>query len=107
MNILLYDRELREHLLPLTFTRPVSELRTGILTLREKWQMRIPGNYSWSTADYLAELFPGNNSPDLVINGAVCATDQLAEAVMALKPGQSLVKNAVVLAEKGEGPFAC
>lgn len=105
MQILLHDNDIREHLLPLSFTRPVSELRTGILTLREKWEKRIEANYSWSTADYLSELFPGTDSPDLVINGAVCATDELADAVTQLKPGQTLVKGEVYIAQPVDAAF--
>ena len=57
--IILRDPEgAREQLLPLSFTRPLSELRLGILTLREKWQQLLPGEYSWKTAPYLAEKFP-------------------------------------------------
>ena len=37
MNIILFDpQEVRDNLLPLTYTRPVADLRLGILTLAEK-----------------------------------------------------------------------
>jgi UDP-N-acetylglucosamine diphosphorylase/glucosamine-1-phosphate N-acetyltransferase len=105
MQILLHDTDIRDYLLPLTFTRPASELRTGILTLREKWQKRLEAQYSWSTADYLSELYPGTASPDLVINGAVCASDELVDAVAQLKPGQSLVHGQVYIAQRVEEGF--
>lgn len=105
MQILLYDRHLHPHLLPLSFTRPVSELRTGILSLREKWERRISGEYSWSTIDYLAELFPPAVTVDLVINAGICATDQLAAAISDLKAGQRLVCNELVIAEMTQGTF--
>lgn len=41
MNCILFDFN-RTQLLPLTFTRPVAELRCGILTIREKWQRHLP-----------------------------------------------------------------
>lgn len=53
--IVLRDRqEARDNLLPLSFTRPLSELRVGILTLREKWERLLPANYSWETESYLS-----------------------------------------------------
>ncbi len=104
MNIILFDSSLHQQLLPITFTRPVSEIRIGILTIREKWEKRLPGSYSWKTEDYLSGKFPlitaGEN---LVINAAVCPTSQLADAVMALKTGQALVKDGLIIAQKSEG----
>ena len=49
-NIILFD-VYQQHfdLLPLAFTRPVSDIRIGILTIREKWEHRLPGMYSYLT----------------------------------------------------------
>ena len=105
MRILLYDQEIHSYLLPLSFTRPVSELRTGILTLREKWSKRLEGSYSWSTAEHLKELFPADDQPDLVINAAICATEALVQEVLKLKEGQQLVSGDLVIAEKPAGAF--
>ncbi|MDE6582587.1 MAG: glucose-1-phosphate thymidylyltransferase, partial [Duncaniella sp.] len=64
-NIILFDpADVREGLLPLTFTRPVALIRHGILTISEKWQRAIPGTYSYLTEDYLAEKFPMIESSD-------------------------------------------
>ena len=38
MNYILFDGAVRNALLPLTYTKPVAELRIGILTIREKWE---------------------------------------------------------------------
>lgn len=104
MNIILFDASLHSHLLPLTFTRPVSELCVGILTLREKWEKYLPGDYSWKTEEYLSGKFPMKmESENLVINGAVCASKKLAEAVGRLKAGQTLVKDGVILAQRISG----
>lgn len=63
-HIVLRDpEEARDNLLPLSFTRPLSELRVGILTLREKWELLMPGIYSWETAPYLAGKFPRKAEP--------------------------------------------
>ncbi|MFZ4413228.1 MAG: putative sugar nucleotidyl transferase, partial [Bacteroidales bacterium] len=38
MNYILFDDASRNNLLPLSFTRPVADIRVGILTIREKWE---------------------------------------------------------------------
>ncbi|HQX03888.1 MAG TPA: putative sugar nucleotidyl transferase, partial [Flavobacterium sp.] len=38
MNYILFDGPVRNALLPFTFTRPVADIRIGILTIREKWE---------------------------------------------------------------------
>ena len=44
-NIVLYDeKEVRDNLLPLTYTRPVSHIRVGISTISEKWQRAFGGD---------------------------------------------------------------
>lgn len=101
MNIILFDSSVRNHLLPFTFTRPVSEIRVGIITLKEKWEKRVEGEYSWKTEEYLAVKYPQKVSGDnLMINAAVCANDELAKAVKDLKVGQKLVAGEVVIAAR-------
>ena len=50
-NIILFDPDIRDQFLPLTFTRPVGELRIGILTIREKWERQLNGVVSYITQD--------------------------------------------------------
>ena len=58
MNIIVFDpHPTRDNLLPLTYTRPVGDLRIGVTTIAEKWQQLIPGEYSWQTEPYLSELY--------------------------------------------------
>ncbi|WP_299576137.1 GlmU family protein [uncultured Sunxiuqinia sp.] len=88
MNIILYDGQARQDLLPLCFTRPVSELRTGILTIREKWEQRLAGTYSWKTEAYLQTKFPMRLASDnWLIMGNVCPTKRLIEQVRLLNNG--------------------
>ncbi|HZV44286.1 MAG TPA: putative sugar nucleotidyl transferase, partial [Saprospiraceae bacterium] len=42
-NIILFDDESREQMLPLSYTRPVAEIRTGIFTIRERWERLLKG----------------------------------------------------------------
>ena len=64
-NIILFDVN-QQHfdLLPLAFTRPVSDIRIGILTIREKWEHRLPGMYSYLTPEYMAAKYPAALSDD-------------------------------------------
>ena len=68
-NIILFGDDHWFHLLPLTFTRPICELRVGILTIREKSEMHLQGHASFITQDYLSEKYPIHiESDNILIN---------------------------------------
>ena len=102
--ILVDDPKVRAQLLPLTFTRPASELLLGITTLRQKWETLLPGTYSYLTADYLQELYPcGEKTPDtLFIASHLVPSPGLADAIALLMPGEALTVNDEVIARCGE-----
>ena len=107
MTIILFDDSSRNGLLPLTFTRPVAALRIGILTIAEKWHLRLKSNYSFLTEDYLKEKFPLRLSDsNLFINGSVCPDDSLVEAIDKLAEGEALIKQETLLAVKLNGSDA-
>ena len=56
--ILLDDESTWKKLLPLTYTRPVSEIRIGILTIKEKWEKHLKTQASYQCKDYLGIKFP-------------------------------------------------
>ena len=71
MNYILFDGQYRDALLPLTYTRPVSEIRLGIFTIREKWEMFTGTTITNLTEDYLSHKFPMVEfSDNIMINGA-------------------------------------
>lgn len=92
-NFILYDdAAIRPHLLPFTFTRPVSEVRCGIMTLTEKWVHYLGTTPSFLTEPYLQYKFPLITAQDnTFLNGAVCATAAIAKAVEKLEEGQVLI----------------
>jgi UDP-N-acetylglucosamine diphosphorylase/glucosamine-1-phosphate N-acetyltransferase len=106
MNLIVFDDPaIRAQLLPFTFTRPVGDLRVGILTIREKWSALFGQPVSFLTQDYLQEKFPLVQSPDnLSVNGAVCPDADLFNAVKQLKKGESLTKGNIILACAGSDP---
>lgn len=94
MNYILSDGPHREALLPFTFTRPVGEIRIGILTLREKWAKALNTSLSYKTADYLSEKFPLKTAAEnIVINASYLPEEDLLKRITRLAPGEVLVDN--------------
>jgi len=91
MNYILFDDETRLSLLPITFTRPVSEIRIGILTIREKWEHMLGAKVSFITTKYLAEKFPAKREDDnILINGSVFPDQSLVEEIKSLGAGEKI-----------------
>lgn len=97
MVINLFDDKSWLSLRPLTFTRPVADLRIGILTIAEKWANRLNAEYGYVTTDYLRIKYP-EKTAKLFINGSVCPDEGLIEAVNALQDGQVLLQGQLVIA---------
>lgn len=91
MNFILFDGPRRNHLLPFTFTRPVSEIRVGILTLRERWEAYLKDSVSSLTEDYLSIKYPVNiKGKNIFIDASVLPNDDLLKAVKSLNNGEVL-----------------
>lgn len=99
-NYILYDdAAIRPHLLPFTFTRPVSEIRCGTWTLTEKWTHFLNVKPSFLTEPYLQHKFPLVTANDNVfLNGAACATQSIVDATQQLLQGEALIFNDIVIA---------
>lgn len=98
-NIILFDDEHRDKLLPLVYTRPTCELRIGISTIREKWERNISGHYSFITQSYLAEKFPTKiDEANLIINGSLLPDPTLVELIKGLELNEALMWNQRLLA---------
>lgn len=103
MNYVLFDDPSARRLLPLTFTRPVAEIRVGILKISEKWERMLKGKVSFLTAPHLQEKFPAVLTGDNVfINGCVIPTPALIDAIKRLEPGQALQQDEKLLAVRTE-----
>lgn len=91
MNYVLFDGAARNQLLPFTFTRPVADIRVGILTIREKWEKYLNSTTSTITEDYLSEKWPMvEMEENVMINGAFLPTAELVEQVLNLQPGEAI-----------------
>lgn len=101
MNIILFDDPaLRANLLPFTYTRPVADIRVGILTIAEKWGHLTGEVVSFLTQDYLQPKYPQSpcTNTNLYVNGAICPTRALVEQVRQLQAGQALYQDDVLVA---------
>ena len=100
MNYILFDdQKVRRDLLPLTFTRPVADIRFGINTMREKWERILGAKTSSLTEPHLLKKFPvvkGNHN--ILINSSVCPSEKLLAQIKALGTNQALVGDVKVIA---------
>jgi UDP-N-acetylglucosamine diphosphorylase/glucosamine-1-phosphate N-acetyltransferase len=101
MTIIFFDDQSRETLFPLTFTRPVADLRIGILKISEKWLHHFKGESGYLTASYLQAKFPLRfSSENLYVNGSICPDVKVLEAIANLKDGEVLIKDAICIAAR-------
>ena len=100
MNYVLIDFPAhRQALLPFTYTRPISEIRIGILSIAEKWKKHLSENISYKTEAYLQEKYPFRKAEVYTfINATVLPTTHLVQHIKQLQKGEALVKNDSVIA---------
>lgn len=99
MNYILFDGPVRNALLPFTFTRPVADIRIGIMTIREKWEMRLGSTTTTITEEYLLEKFPMvEMEENVMINASFLPNAVLTKMVSNLKKNQAIFKGEDVIA---------
>ena len=99
MNYILFDGPARNALLPFTFTRPVADILIGIMTIRQKWEMRLGSTTTTLTEDYLSDKFPMvEMEENVMINASFIPNSILAEMVSNLKSNQAIFKGEDVVA---------
>lgn len=99
MHFILFDGDRREALLPLTYTRPVADIRTGILTLREKWEHYLNSRVEVFTQTYLQKKFPLVSGEDnILIKASLLADEALAGSIKRLQTGEGLFSGDHLLA---------
>lgn len=99
MNYILFDGPFRNNLLPFTFTRPVADIRVGILTIREKWEMYLGMTTTTVTEDYLSDKFPMvEMDENIMINASFLPTAEVVEIIKNLEENQAVFKNEDIIA---------
>ncbi|MEO4004598.1 MULTISPECIES: GlmU family protein [unclassified Flavobacterium] len=99
MNYILFDGAVRQALLPFTFTRPVADIRIGILTIREKWEKYLGYTTTTITEEYLMEKFPMvEMQENIMINASFLPNEILTEMITNLEPNQAIFHHEDVIA---------
>ncbi len=99
MNYILFDGPSRNALLPFTFTRPVADIRIGILTIREKWEKHLGSTTTTLTEEYLSEKFPMVElEENVMINASYLPNLILVELISNLERNQAVFKGDEVIA---------
>lgn len=100
-NIIMFGDDHWYDLLPLTFTRPICELRVGILTIKEKWEYYFNGVASFITQDYLAEKYPIVIDKDnILINSTFLPDKQLVNFIFQLRNNEALLFGSELIAAR-------
>jgi UDP-N-acetylglucosamine diphosphorylase/glucosamine-1-phosphate N-acetyltransferase len=99
MNYILFDGDVRNSLLPFTYTRPVADIRIGILTIREKWEKYLGNTTTTITEEYLEAKYPMVELVEnVLINASYLPTKSLVEQVTNLSKNQAIFNGEEVIA---------
>lgn len=99
MNYILFDGTVRNSLLPFTFTRPVADIRVGILTIREKWEKYLNTTTTTVTEEYLSEKYPMVElEENVLINASFLPNKELVSLVQSLKEQEAIFQGDEVIA---------
>jgi UDP-N-acetylglucosamine diphosphorylase/glucosamine-1-phosphate N-acetyltransferase len=99
MNYILFDGTVRNALLPFTFTRPVADIRIGILTIREKWEKYLGYTTTTLTEEYLMEKYPMvEMEENIMINSSFLPNPILIDMVQNLNPKEAILFGEEIIA---------
>ena len=99
MNYILFDGNVRNSLLPFTYTRPVADIRIGILTIREKWEKYLGLTTTTITEEYLEDKYPMvEMEENIMINASFLPTKELIDNIKSLSKNQAIFKGEQVIA---------
>ena len=102
MQLVFSDAQYWENFLPLTFTRPVAEMRCGILTFAERWQKLLGSTQvSFFTEEFLQQKFQAPEFEEsLFLVPNFLPTKDVLEQIRNLKMGEALVYEDELLAAR-------
>ena len=99
MNYILFDGDARKSLLPFTYTKPVADIRIGILTIREKWENHLGSTTTTVTEEYLEEKYAMVElEENILINASFCPTENLVKKVKNLSKNEAIFKGEDLIA---------
>lgn len=92
MNIVLFDNEKVKNFWPLTYNKPLAHLRTGILTIEERWKFKTKEKvsvYSFSEENNLQDV---NLEDDLIwVDSSVIIYGDILEKIISLESNSFLI----------------
>ena len=102
MQLIFSDANYWEEFLPLTYTKPIAELRTGILTFSERWQKLLNSDeVSYITEDYLQKKFKTYEKKEsLLITPNFLPSENVLNQIKNLQLGEALIYENEVLAAR-------
>ncbi|SFC11446.1 UDP-N-acetylglucosamine diphosphorylase/glucosamine-1-phosphate N-acetyltransferase [Zunongwangia mangrovi] len=99
MNYILFDGSVRNQLLPFTFTRPVADIRFGILSMRERWELILGSTTSTITEDYLSEKWPlVEFEQNVMINAAYFPSSAFINQIKNLQKNEAIFDGEEIVA---------
>jgi len=99
MNYILFDGTVRNSLLPFTYTKPVADIRVGILTIREKWELHLGGTTTTITEEYLSEKYPMVElEENVMINASFLPNGELTALIQGLSAKQAIFSGDEIIA---------
>ncbi|MCH3882580.1 GlmU family protein [Tenacibaculum aquimarinum] len=99
MNYILFDGDVRNSLLPFTYTKPVADIRVGILTIREKWEKHLGLTTTTITEEYLEAKYPMvEMEENILLNASFLPTKELVIMVKNLSKNEAIFKGEDVIA---------
>ncbi len=102
MKVVLHDNNKWLKFAPLTLTRPVGNLRIGILTNDERWRFLLPHvEVGFVTEDYLSGKFSPNDG--IIMNACVILNREIADAITLLEDNSELHDGNDWIARRGDG----
>lgn len=106
MNIVCFDStDTYSRLLPLTYTRPVADIRVGICSIADKWRASTGLPVSFLTQEHLRIKYPSELSgDDVFIDGSVIPDAGLVREISNLPKGKVLTDASGVVACRSDDP---
>lgn len=111
MQLCYFEDDKLTNLHPLTLTRPIDDLRIGILTIAEKWKYALePSNECRILRSELKGVFDSGQISKkescIWINSRYLPTDNLIRQINDLSIGQCLQDGDIIVAAKVDGPIS-
>ena len=103
MKHILAEFHLHSDFLPFTYTKPLAELRTGILTFKERWEKYRGHSFESLGKQYLQVKYPCSAEKDnLVICASLLPHEELDKKLQTLGMGEALVAKGTLLAYRAD-----